>query len=434
MSQMFREIEFEFDESQGSFVPTSKVVNYIKNYIISGNLEEAVNAYQSCKENIGDLIFNEFRNSSKVTLRSVGEMFRLARDYNMAIKCLLITQNLEEVAVLYEKNYEFEKAAEMFERLNMLEKAAQNYEKIKQYEKAIELYKKVGNSEKVIYCEKAVGRYADAADQALESNMSIEAIEMLRKVSVTDERFSDARMKLANILIKQGNSAMALKFLIEGCKMIGINKKSLELFYRAGMLATDLNYRDHAIKLFKIIQGIEPDYRDVKERLTFIEGGVKLPELTQFVEEEGSYTSVMIDADKIRKIPIFAALNMDELKLVYGMCTDSSFRPGEILIKSGTIPAGLIVIREGIVDVLVGERIVASLKDGDYIGEMSIILSEPPDATCVAHSTVKAYIINRSRFMDMLDSDVQFAYKIYKMFSFELSNRLAKTNRILTEK
>ncbi|MCX7959025.1 MAG: hypothetical protein N3B13_08255, partial [Deltaproteobacteria bacterium] len=65
MSQMFREIEFEFDESQGSFVPTSKIINYIKNYIISGNVDEAVSAYQSCKEDIGELVFNEFRSSSK---------------------------------------------------------------------------------------------------------------------------------------------------------------------------------------------------------------------------------------------------------------------------------------------------------------------------------------------------------------------------------
>ncbi len=434
MSQMFREIEFEFDESQGSFVPTSKVINYIKNYIISGNLEEAVSAYQSCKENIGELVFNEFKSSSKVTLRSVGEMFKLARDYKMAIKCFLITQNFEEVARLYEKNYEFEKAAQMYEKLNMLENAAQNYEKAKQYEKAIELYKKSGDSEKVIHCEKVIGKYSEAANQAIDINLNSDAVEILRKVPPSDEKFTDARIKLADILIKKGNAAMALKFLIEGCKMIGINKKSLEMFYRAGVLANDLNYKDHAIKLFKIIQSIEPDYRDVKDRLAFIEGGIKLPDLTQFVEEEGSYTSVMMDADKIRKIPIFDALSMDELKIVYEMCTDASYKPGDVLIKNGVIPEGLIVIREGIVDVMVGSNIVASLKDGDYIGEMSMILDEPPSASCVAHSIVKAYIIKRKKFMDMLESDVQFAYKIYKMFSLELSKRLSRTNRMLNEK
>lgn len=434
MSQMFREIEFEFDESQGSFVPTSKIVNYIKNYIIAGNIDEAVSAYQSCKEDIGELVFNEFKSSSKVTLRSVGEMFKQSRDYNMAIKCFTITQNYDEVAKLYEKNYEFEKAAQMYEKLNMLEESAINYEKARQYEKAIDLYKKTGNTERVIACEKAMGRFVSAADYAIDSNMSTDAIEMLRKVPPTDDRFTDARIKLANILIQKGNSAMALKFLIEGCKMVGINQKSLEMFYRAGVLATELNYKDHAIKLFKIIQSVSPDYRDVKDRLAFIEGGVKLPELTQFVEEEGSYTSVMMDADKVRKIPIFDMLNMSELKIVYSMCKDRTYKPSEIMIKSGVIPEGLIVIREGIVDVVVGDNIVANLKDGDYIGEMSMILNEPPTATCVAHSDVRAYVIDRNRFMSLLDSDVQFAYKIYKMFSVELSKRLTRTNKLLNQK
>ncbi len=434
MSQMFREIEFEFDESQGSFVPTSKIINYIKNYIISGNVEEAVSAYQSCKEDIGELVFNEFRSSSKVTLRTVGEMFKQARDYNMAIKCFTLTQNFEEVARLYEKNYEFDKAAQMYEKLNMLENAAQNYERAKQYERAVDLYRKTGNMEKVIACERAIGKFTDAAEQALDSNMSADAIDMLRKVLATDEKFPDARIKLANILIQKGNSAMALKFLIEGCKMSGVNQKSLEMFYKAGVLATELNYKDHAIKLFKIIQSVSPDYRDVKDRLAFIEGGIKLPELSQFVEEESGYTSVMIDADKIRKIPIFDMLNMNELKAVYSMCTEKVFKPKDILIKSGVIPDGLFVIREGVVDVIVGENIVASLKDGDYIGEMSMILGEPPSASCVAHSPVKVYVINRNKFMDLLDADMQFAGKIFKMFAFELSRRLSRTNKMFNER
>jgi len=431
---MFREIEFEFDESQGSFVPTSKIINYIKNYIISGNIEEAVSAYQSCKEDIGESIFNEFKSSSKVTLRSVGEMFKMARDYGMAIKCFMITQNYEEVARLYEKNYEFEKAAQMYEKLNILENAAQNYERVKQFDRAIELYKRIGNTEKIIVCERALGKFTDAADQAIESNMNADAIEMLRKVSPGNEKFPDARIKLANILIKKGNSAMALKFLIEGCKAVGISQKSLDMFYRAGILATELNYKDHAVKLFKIIQSISPDYRDVQDRLAFIEGGVKLPDISQLSDDESGYTSVMIDADKIRKIPIFDMLNMNELKTIYAMCTERIYKPNDILIKYGVIPEGLIVIRDGIVDVVVGENTVASLKDGDYIGEMSLILNEPPSASCIAHTVVKVYVINKNRFMDLLESDVQFASKIYKMFSYELSKRLARTNKLINER
>lgn len=434
MSQMFREIEFEFDESQGTFVPTSKIINYIKNYIIAGNIDEAVSAYQSCKEDIGELIFNEFKSSSKVTLRAVGEMFKQARDYNMAIRCYTATQNFEEVARLYEKNYEFEKAAQMFERLNMLENAAQNYERAKQYERAAEIYRKIGNTEKVIACEKIIGKFTDAAEQAIDNNMSADAIEILRKVPPNDDKFCEARIKLANILINKGNSAMALKFLIEGCKLSGINQKSLEMFYKAAVLATDLNYKDHAIKLLKIIQSVSPDYRDVQDRIAFIEGNIKLPELSQIVDEEAGYTSVMVDSDKIRKIPIFDMLNMSELKMVYSMCSERSFRPQEVLIKSGVIPEGLFVIREGVVDVIVGNNIVASLKDGDYIGEMSMILGEPPTASCVAHSFVKVYIINRNKFMSMLESDMQFAGKIYKMFAVELSKRLARTNKILNER
>ncbi|MCX7959612.1 MAG: cyclic nucleotide-binding domain-containing protein, partial [Deltaproteobacteria bacterium] len=280
----------------------------------------------------------------------------------------------------------------------------------------------------------ALGKYTDAAEQAIGSNMSADAVEMLRKVPPGDEKFPDARIKLANILIQKGNSAMALKFLIEGCKLGGISQRSLEMFYRAGVLATELNYKDHAIKLFRIIQSVSPDYRDVQDRIAFLEGGVKLPELSQFVEEEGSYTSVMPDADKIRKIPIFDMLNMSELKIVYSMCTEKSYKAKDVLIKSGVMPDGLFVIREGIVDVVVGDNIVASLKDGDYIGEMSMILNEPPSASCIAHSAVKAYIINRNRFMDMLESDMQFAGKIFRMFASELSRRLARTNKILNER
>ncbi|MCX7943496.1 MAG: cyclic nucleotide-binding domain-containing protein [Deltaproteobacteria bacterium] len=431
---MFREIEFEFDESQGSFVPTSKVINYIKNYIISGNIEEAVSAYQSCKEDIGEMIFNEFKTSSKVTLRAVGEMFKQARDYNMAIKCFTVTQNFEEVAKLYEKNYEFEKAAQMYEKLNLLENAANNYEKAKQYEKAIELYRKIGNTEKVLLCEKTIGKFTDATEWAIDNSMSSDVIEILRKVPPADEKFSEARIKLANILIQKGNSAMALKFLIEGCKLSGISQKSLEMFYKAGVLATELNYKEHAIKLFRIIQSVSPDYRDVQDRLAFIEGGVKLPELSQFVDEECGYTSVMRDADKIHKIPLFDMLSMNELKMVYSMCSEKTYKPTDILIKSGVIPEGLFIIREGIVDVMVGNSIVASLKDGDYIGEMSMILNEPPTASCIAHSIVKVYVINRNKFMDMLESDVQFSSKIFKMFALELSKRLSKTNKMLNDK
>jgi CRP/FNR family cyclic AMP-dependent transcriptional regulator len=96
-----------------------------------------------------------------------------------------------------------------------------------------------------------------------------------------------------------------------------------------------------------------------------------------------------MDPARLTAIPIFSQLSDEEAKRLATFATETSAAEGQILMKEGDYSTELIAIEEGTADVVRGGQKIASLKQGDLIGEMGLLEREPRNADVIATSPMR---------------------------------------------
>ena len=96
-----------------------------------------------------------------------------------------------------------------------------------------------------------------------------------------------------------------------------------------------------------------------------------------------------MDPNRLTAIPIFSELSEEEARRLSAYATETSVQEGHILMKEGDFSTELIAIEEGTADVLRGGKTIASLKQGDLIGEMGLLERRPRNADVIATSPMR---------------------------------------------
>src|ERR1700734_903983 len=96
-----------------------------------------------------------------------------------------------------------------------------------------------------------------------------------------------------------------------------------------------------------------------------------------------------MDPNRLTAIPLFSDLSEEEARRLAAFATETSVAEGQILMKQGDYSTELIAIEEGTADVLRDGQKIASLKQGDLIGEMGLLEREPRNADVIATSPMR---------------------------------------------
>jgi CRP-like cAMP-binding protein len=96
-----------------------------------------------------------------------------------------------------------------------------------------------------------------------------------------------------------------------------------------------------------------------------------------------------MDPNRLTAIPIFSDLSEEDAKRLAAFATETSIAEGQILMKQGDYSTELIAIEEGGADVIQDGNKIASLKEGDLIGEMGLLEREPRNADVIATSPMR---------------------------------------------
>jgi cAMP-dependent protein kinase regulator len=96
-----------------------------------------------------------------------------------------------------------------------------------------------------------------------------------------------------------------------------------------------------------------------------------------------------MDPNRLTAIPLFSQLSPAEANRLAAFATETSVAEGQILMKQGDYSTELIAIEEGTADVIQNGNKIASLKEGDLIGEMGLLAREPRNADVIATSPMR---------------------------------------------
>jgi CRP-like cAMP-binding protein len=139
------------------------------------------------------------------------------------------------------------------------------------------------------------------------------------------------------------------------------------------------------------------------------------------------------EVDALRRVPLFAKMDLGKLKLLAFTSEKLEYQSGQELCRQGDTGDAMYIIMAGEADVIVatpgGERTVASLGKNSFVGEIAILCDVPRTATVRAKQQLSALRISKELFFRLVGEFPQIAVEIMR----ELAHRLDRTTKDLAK-
>jgi len=114
-----------------------------------------------------------------------------------------------------------------------------------------------------------------------------------------------------------------------------------------------------------------------------------------------------MDPNRLKAIPIFSDISDEEAKRLAAFASETSVAEGQILMKQGDYSTELIGIEEGTADVIRDGEKIASLGEGDLIGEMGLLEREPRNADVIATSPMRVMKLTHWEIRRMSEKTIE---------------------------
>lgn len=131
---------------------------------------------------------------------------------------------------------------------------------------------------------------------------------------------------------------------------------------------------------------------------------------------------------------LLGILDDGDLDWMIGAGVKLALPAGAELIREGTASESVYVVLSGMLVVRTagtGDTVLARLRSGEIVGEMSFVDSRPPSASVHAAEPSAVLAIPRAALAAELAADVQFAARFYRALAVFLSERLRATVGLL---
>lgn len=103
------------------------------------------------------------------------------------------------------------------------------------------------------------------------------------------------------------------------------------------------------------------------------------------------------------------------------------YKAGEVIFRQGDPARELFVIKNGKVEIQLGNRLLDTLSKYDIFGEMALIDPAPRSATAVAATDVTIVPVDEKQFMFLVSRTPFFALNVMRV----MARRMRSTNKTL---
>lgn len=128
---------------------------------------------------------------------------------------------------------------------------------------------------------------------------------------------------------------------------------------------------------------------------------------------------MLTNLELIRRVPLFAMLSPEQARTVADSVCKRRIKRGEILVEQGKKSNCLFILLTGRARVMSTdakgrEVILATLKAGDHLGEMSLIDNLTHSATVRTEVQTDVLVLDRAQFAQLLPENTSMAYAVMR--------------------
>jgi CRP-like cAMP-binding protein len=126
--------------------------------------------------------------------------------------------------------------------------------------------------------------------------------------------------------------------------------------------------------------------------------------------------------EMLRGVDLFSVLSEEEIAEVAERLQYAPFARGDVITKQGNVAHWLYIVAFGEVEVRYepaagGPQVLATLRSGQFFGEMALLTGDARSATVVAKSDVECYRLDRAGFQGLLLSRPEIAEGMSRVIS-----------------
>ena len=145
-----------------------------------------------------------------------------------------------------------------------------------------------------------------------------------------------------------------------------------------------------------------------------------------------------LDVESLKPLPLFKELTPAELANLASLFFEKVYSKNSTLFVEGMTGEILYVIKKGSVQITKktasgAEAVLATLRDGEFLGEMSLIDNRPRTATARVAEESSLLVMTNKAFNTMMEKYPQVSLKVLMVFLKIANERLRKANESIKQ-
>jgi glucose-6-phosphate 1-dehydrogenase len=134
------------------------------------------------------------------------------------------------------------------------------------------------------------------------------------------------------------------------------------------------------------------------------------------IERDGRRWIEIINRDVLAKVPLFQKSAPVFLNNIAMMLRSEVYEAGTDIVTRGEVGDAMYLIARGEAEVLdASNKVVGKLRDGDFFGELALLLDQPRVATVRAATACDLFVLDKADFMRAQKEQPEFAQQILEV-------------------
>jgi len=137
---------------------------------------------------------------------------------------------------------------------------------------------------------------------------------------------------------------------------------------------------------------------------------------SELIKRDGRHWFEVVTPEVLERSPLFNGADALLLNSVIMALRPDTAAAGEVIIQKGGLSEEMYLVCHGEVEVIDGMgQVIETLRDGDFFGEISLLISTPRTATVKAKTPSDLFVLEKADFSRILRDHPQFAETMMKV-------------------